>query len=107
MTALFLSPLYILVNLYVVRWMIRWMGACNYLFQSFVFRASFIGIYIILATALLTGFLIKKPDWLHRFLKHMGNYFLGTFLYILLTVFLVDLGRVLLKYVFHVSWTGY
>lgn len=107
MTALFLSPLYILVNLYVVRWMIRWMGACNYLFQSFVFRASFIGIYIILATALLTGFLIKKPDWLHRFLKHMGNYFLGTFLYILLTVFLVDLGRVLLKYVFHVSWIGY
>lgn len=62
MTALFLAPLYILVNLYVVRWMIRWMGACNYLFQSFAFRASFIGIYVILATALLTGFLIKKPD---------------------------------------------
>lgn len=60
MAALFLAPLYILINAYVVRWMIRWMGACHRLFQTMAFRASFIGVYIILATALLTGFLIKS-----------------------------------------------
>ena len=52
MVALFLAPLYILINAYVVRWMIRWMGACHRLFQTMAFRASFIGVYIILATAL-------------------------------------------------------
>ena len=100
MAALFLAPLYILINAYVVRWMIRWMGACHRLFQTMAFRASFIGVYIILATALLTGFLIKKPANLHRILKHTGNYFLGTFIYILLVIAVVDFGRLILKYIF-------
>jgi len=38
MAALFLAPLYILINAYVVRWMIRWMGACHRLFQTMAFR---------------------------------------------------------------------
>ena len=84
MGAILLAPVYILLNFYVVRWMIRWMGACHRLFQTMAFRVSFVGIYIILATALLTGFLVKKPLSLHRILKHIGNYFLGTFIYILL-----------------------
>ena len=107
MVALFLAPVYILINLYVVRWMIRWMSACHRLFRTMAFRASFVGIYIILATALLTGFLVKKPLWLHRILKNIGNYFLGTFLYILLVIVIVDLGRLVLKYIFHAPFIGY
>ena len=107
MAALFLAPLYILINAYVVRWMIRWMGACHRLFQTMAFRASFIGVYIILATALLTGFLIKKPANLHRILKHTGNYFLGTFIYILLVIAVVDFGRLILKYIFHAPFIGH
>lgn len=83
------------------------MGACFYLFQSFSFRAVFIGFYILLATSLLTGFLIKKPGWLHKLLKHTGNYFLGTFLYIILIILSVDCGRVVFKYIFHASWIQY
>lgn len=107
MIALFLAPIYILINLYVVRWIFRWMGACHHIFQSLSFRVAFAGVYIFLATTLLTGFLIKKPYPLHRFLKITGNYFLGTFLYIILTILVVDAGRLLLKYVFHVSWIQY
>ena len=107
MAALFLAPLYILINAYVVRWMIRWMGAWHRLFQTMAFRASFIGVYIILATALLTGFLIKKPANLHRILKHTGNYFLGTFIYILLVIAVVDFGRLILKYIFHAPFIGH
>lgn len=70
------------------------------------FRVSFVGIYIILATALLTGFLVKKPVTLHRILKHIGNYFLGTFIYILLVIAVVDFGRLILKYVFHAPFIG-
>ena len=101
MTAFLLAPFYILVNVYVVRWMIRWMGACSHIFQSAVFRAVFIIFYILIASSLLTGFLINKPDFLHRILKNTGNYFLGTFLYIILVIVVVDLVRLILKYVFH------
>lgn len=101
MTAFLLAPFYILVNVYVVRWMIRWMGACSHIFQSAVFRAVFIIFYILIASSLLTGFLINKPEFLHRILKNTGNYFLGTFLYIILVIVAVDLVRLVLKYVFH------
>lgn len=101
MTAFLLAPFYILVNVYVVRWMIRWMGACSHIFQSAVFRAVFIIFYILIASSLLTGFLINKPEFLHRILKNTGNYFLGTFLYIILVIVIVDLVRLILKYVFH------
>lgn len=37
-------------------------------------------------------------------LKITGNYFLGIFLYTLVIILLADFGRILLKYVFHVSW---
>lgn len=104
MIALFLAPVYILINLYVLRWMFYWMGSCHYLFQTLAFRIIYAGIYAVLASALLTGFLIKKPFIVHRILKVMGNYFLGTFEYIVLTIVLLDSGRLLLKYVFHVSW---
>ena len=106
MIAFLLAPFYILVNAYIVRWMISWMGACHHLFQTLGFRILFVGTYIFLSTSLLTGFLVKKPYLLHRFLKNAGNYFLGTFLYILIVVVCVDLGRIILKYGFHVPWIG-
>ena len=106
MAALFIAPLYILINLYIVRWIFAWMGSCFYLFRTWIFRAFFSGTYLFLATALLTGFLLKKPAWLHRILKNIGNYFLGTFLYIIMVVITVDAGRLILKHFFHVSWIG-
>ena len=65
MTAFLLAPFYILVNVYVVRWMIRWMGACSHIFQSAVFRAVFIIFYIhsfrfIQAQNVMNIFLISK-----------------------------------------------
>ena len=33
MLAIFLAPLYILINIYIVRWMILWMGACAHFFH--------------------------------------------------------------------------
>lgn len=76
MGAILLAPVYILINFYVVRWMIRWMGACHRLFQTMAFRVSFVGIYIYLPLHCSSGFLVKKPPSLHRFEKLIGNYFL-------------------------------
>ena len=90
MAAFFLAPFYILVNLYVLRWMFLWLGACNPVFQALGFRIIYAGIYILFSTSLLTGFLIKKPAPLHRCLKITGNYFLGIFLYGLTVILSAD-----------------
>ena len=79
MLAIFLAPLYILINIYIVRWMILWMGACTHLFQTPLFRVCFAGVYIFLASSLLTSFLIRKPPAFHRFLKNTANLFSGHF----------------------------
>ena len=49
----------------------------------------------------------QKPANLHRILKHTGNYFLGTFIYILLVIAVVDFGRLILKYIFHAPFIGH
>lgn len=105
MAAVFIAPFYIIINAYIVRWIILWMGSCSHLFQSFIFRAIFVSVYIFLAASLLTGFLIKKPAKLHHTLKNIGNYFLGTFLYILIIIVTADLCHLILRYGFHTSWT--
>ncbi len=106
MAAIFLSPVYLAVNLYVAWRMLLWMRTCSSVFQNPVFQGIFIGIYVIFATSVLTGFLIKKPVRLRRCLKNIGNYFLGIFLYVLMPVFFLEIlgiiGRVFLQW----TWVG-
>lgn len=104
MIAIYLSPIYLLLNLYILRWAYLWMGTCHSILRTLEFRLIFAVIYVLLSTSLLTGFLIKNPKSLHRMLKITGNYFLGIFLYTLVIILLADFGRILLKYVFHASW---
>lgn len=104
MIAIYLSPIYLLLNLYILRWAYLWMGTCHSILRTLGFRLIFAVIYVLLSTSLLTGFLIKNPKSLHRMLKITGNYFLGIFLYSLVIILLADFGRILLKYVFHASW---
>mgnify|MGYP000023489741 FL=1 len=104
MIAIYLSPIYLLLNLYILRWAYLWMGTCHSILRTLGFRLIFAVIYVLLSTSLLTGFLIKNPKSLHRMLKITGNYFLGIFLYTLVIILLADFGRIFLKYVFHASW---
>ena len=104
MVAIYLAPLYILLNVYLLRWMYLWVGSCHYLFQTMTFRIIFAIIYIFASTSLLSGFLIKKPRFIHRLLKITGNYFLGIFMYTLMVVLMADGIRLILKYILHVAW---
>ena len=104
MVAIYLAPLYILLNVYLLRWMYLWVGNCHYLFQTMTFRIIFAIIYIFASTSLLSGFLIKKPRFIHRLLKITGNYFLGIFMYTLMVVLMADGIRLILKYILHVAW---
>ena len=104
MLALFLAPVYILLNIYVLRWGYLWIGNCHHLFQSMIFRLILTVFYTLVALTPLTGFLIRKPAFLHRILKITSNYFLGIFMYILMVLLSIDIIRLFLKYVVHASW---
>lgn len=96
MIAIYLSPIYILVNLYLFRWLLRWMGACHHFFQKNWMKAGMAVIYFILALSLLIGFLLPAGN-LQRFFKSLGNYWLGVLLYAVLAVVIADLIRLILR----------
>ena len=100
MLAIILAPFYLLINYYVVRWMIRWTGTCHRHLKSRPFRAVFLCIYIFMCLTPLTSYLISVNPW-HSWLKRLFNYWLGTFLYIVLIIIIFDIIRIILK---HTNW---
>lgn len=96
MIAIFLSPIYILINFYIARWLLSWMQACNKHFNKRRIRVLVITIYTFFASALVIGFLLP-PSPLERVMKLIGNYWLGVLLYIILTVLIGDAIRLVLK----------
>lgn len=71
------------------------MSACHRCFQKKSIRVLVVVIYTFLASSLLTAFLMPAGS-LQRIMKLISNYWLGTFLYILLTVVIADLIRLIL-----------
>lgn len=96
MIAIFLSPIYILINFYIARWLLSWMQACNKHFKKRRMRVLVITIYTFFASALVIGFILP-PSPLERIMKLIGNYWLGVLLYIILTVLIADAVRLVLK----------
>ena len=91
MIAVFLAPVYILLNIYVFRWLIRWMGACTRHFRKRPVRAAVLVVYSFFALSILISFF-----WPVRWLKTLTNIWFGTVCYILLTVAFADLIRLFL-----------
>ena len=103
MIAVFLSPLYILFNIYIVCWLLSWMGACHRLFRKKWIKGAVVIIYVFLASSILIAFLFPASP-VQRLLKLISNYWLGTLLYIVMTVVIADLIRhVLLRVNFKYS----
>ena len=63
MLAIYLAPVYILLNLYVLRWSYLWIGNYHHLFQSTVFRVILAIVYVLISTTPLTGFFDKKTSF--------------------------------------------
>ncbi|MCI8638858.1 MAG: metallophosphoesterase [Coprococcus sp.] len=116
MAAVYLAPLYLLVNYYIFRRLIRWLGAISPFFKKRWPLALIIVVYLFLACAMLAGFLLphSRAEW---FLKQIGNYWLGVLLYTILTLAVAELLRFLLKRSRHINqnklqstealaWTG-
>lgn len=97
MIALFLAPIYIIINFYILRWHLVWLGTCSRLFRNKFIIAAYALLYTIISCSLLIAFLIKDQA-VSRFFKQLSNYWLGTFLYILLTISIMDIIRIVIKH---------
>ena len=95
MIAVFLSPLYILVTLYLLRWNLWWFSACGAFFRRKWFRILYSAFFLFISLSLVIAFFIREPS-LKWFFKHLSNYWLGTLLYITLAVVLSDIIRIVL-----------
>ena len=92
MIAILISPLYILINIYIVKWLIKWTETCSKIFKNKIIKYIVIITYIFFASSFITGFFLP-----YKKIKIIGNYFLGVIQYIVLIVILADLIRILLK----------
>lgn len=90
-----LIPLYLLMNVYIIWRILRWLHCCHSFFGSKWFIAAFVIVYVLLATSLVTALVIPSGT-VQRSIKVTSNYWLGTLLYILLFILLADLIRLIL-----------
>lgn len=97
MIAFFLAPIYILINVYIIRWLLKWMGAVNNCLKTWRVRAVTVLVYCFFSGAMLAAFYVPQGK-LQRFLKVTGNYWLGVFLYTILLVLLADILRLFLQH---------
>lgn len=92
MLAVFLSPIYLLFQAYILLWLYAWADSCSPALHSPFFRIPVTVLYLFFAVSPLTGFLITKEPF-HHFLRVISNYWLGTLEYILLFILTFDLIR--------------
>lgn len=90
MIAIMLAPVYLLLNFYILRWNLRWMRACKNNFKSKSFKVIYISFYTFISTALVFAYFLPISAF-QKLLSEVGNYWLGTFVYIALLVSLFDL----------------
>ncbi len=96
MAAVFLAPLYLLCNAYIVYWMIRWLRAAVPALGAGAGLAVVLAVYFFLMLSLLTSFLIQSYP-AKRYMKKISDQWLGSFAYILGITFLLDLIHRLLR----------
>ncbi len=89
MTAVYLAPVYILINIYLFLRMLRWAGACAKVFKN-KWVCRLLGVlYLFFAGSLLIAFLMPEGNG-RRLLKLLSNYWLGVLLYLVLAIGIAD-----------------
>lgn len=94
MGAVLLSPLYILLNVYLAGRLLLWFSTLHSVLGSCRFAVPFTVLYILIALSPLTAAFGKGR--LKTVSRVVSNYWFGTLLYLLGLLLLFDLGRVLL-----------
>lgn len=90
MIAVYLSPVYMIANSYLLIRIHRWLGTCSPLFRKTWMRVGISLIYVCLAASILIAFFLP-PGPARRIVKLVSNYWLGILLYLLFSVLMADL----------------
>lgn len=90
MIAVYLSPVYMIANSYLLIRIHRWLGASSPLFRKTWMRVGISLIYVCLAASILIAFFLP-PGPARRIVKLVSNYWLGILLYLLFAVLMADL----------------
>ena len=93
MIAIYISPLYVLLNLYILWRLIKWTKDCGAGKKARIIIAV---IYAMFALAVLIGFFMPLGT-AKRLITMTGNYWLGVMLYALLVLAAADIIRLILK----------
>ena len=89
MLAVYLSPIYIIANSYLLIRLHRWLGTCNPLFSKTGICVVISLAYVFLAASLLIAFFLPIGP-ARRIMKLISNYWLGILLYLILAVLMAD-----------------
>lgn len=76
----FLSIMYVLVNIYVLTRLFKWLGIVSKKFKNLWLRGAMTLTYAFFMFSPLLAFLVEAAPY-HRTLKIIGNYWLGIFLF--------------------------
>lgn len=85
MLLILIALVYVVINVFVILRIRRWLHCCHSFFRSRWFQALYLVVYILLSSSLLTAFLLPASSF-QITVKKLSNYWLGTFLYILLAL---------------------
>lgn len=96
MIALYLSPLYILINVYICFRAVQWLTVCTDYAQKPVFRLVFIIIYTLIALSIGLAFIMPHSE-IQRFFAHISTYWLGIMLYTAITFAAAEIIRIVLS----------
>ena len=96
MIAMYLLPVYIVINYYLYRRILKWFYICHDFFKRKYFKYILLGIYIFFAVSAIVGFLLPSGS-MRRLFINIGNYWLGFLLYLFLTIMIADIIRLILK----------
>ncbi len=97
MIFLILVPLYLLVNYYIIRRSLKWMGNFTKLLTRKWFIIPYLIIYVFVSTSMLVAFWLPASPF-QRFMKVLSNNWLGTMMFTLLFMGIADLGKLIGKY---------
>lgn len=90
MLAVYLAPVYIIGNGYLLFRILRWLGVCGGVFRKKWMHLGVGLVYIVLASSVLIAFFLPAGE-IRRIWKLAGNYWLGFLLYLTLVVLAADL----------------
>ena len=103
MTAIFLAPVYILVNVYIFWRVTGWLKVGFPALQTRGGVLASAAVYSFFALSFLIAFLMPPQAAACRVMKQIGNYWLGVLLYMILIIVVADVVRLVLLHIFHID----